>query len=67
MTTSTLAPILFVQRLHDQVPKTAIGKAGNVEIHLPDASTLWVSMIAISTLVAGLACPLLGAIIDRYE
>jgi MFS family permease len=35
-------------------------------LDLGDASGTWVMMVAVSTLMAGIACPILGAIADKY-
>jgi len=35
-------------------------------LNLNNASGTWVMMVAVSTLLAGIACPIVGAIADRY-
>lgn len=43
-------------------------KTGSMSgLDLDNASGTWVMMVAISTLLAGIACPILGAIADRYS
>eukprot|EP00282_Hemiselmis_andersenii_P040037 CAMPEP_0169427570 /NCGR_PEP_ID=MMETSP1042-20121227/848_1 /TAXON_ID=464988 /ORGANISM="Hemiselmis andersenii, Strain CCMP1180" /LENGTH=454 /DNA_ID=CAMNT_0009537651 /DNA_START=49 /DNA_END=1409 /DNA_ORIENTATION=+ len=65
VTSSTLAPIIFVHRLHEQMHG---GKSHSIAGLKPSsASSLWVFMIALSTLCSGILCPLLGALVDRYH
>jgi len=41
------------------------GDMGGLGVH--NASGTWVMMVAVSTLAAGIACPILGALADRYS